>query len=260
MINDNLVINFHEHYYPNLIEDNEKMNIDISVLLPVGVEAALLSCQAAQKHPDKLVSFHWIDINNPVKEEMMKLERAVEFGGIKGLKFQPMDQHIYGNDKYLYPIYEMCEKLGLIVTWHSGVVCLGHKYELGLPMLTKYCNPIYLDEVAYAFPDLKICIAHLGGNYLYEALVLAEKHENIYVDTAFLGFFSKRFFPTTSPADLITHAVNVAGANKVLYGSEEVKPEDVMKAKITEHNKEKILGLNAARLLNISPNCKKGGG
>ncbi len=72
-----------------------------------------------------------------------------------------------------------------LLTFHIGIVKLDFKRQLGRPMLS---HPLPLDAVAFDFPELKICIAHMGGNYLYTALTLAEKHEHVYLDTAFLGF------------------------------------------------------------------------
>jgi predicted TIM-barrel fold metal-dependent hydrolase len=91
----------------------------------------------------------------------------------------------------------------------------------------------------------------VGGNYHYRALILAEKHEHVYLDTAFLPFFCRRLLPPISPEALIAHAARIAGAEKVLYGSEGLWPQAVLGADLTEHEKALILGENALRLLGI---------
>ncbi len=249
-----LVVNFHEHPSPAVDDRCRELGIDVAVLLPVGNDPAALARDMAQAAPDRYVAFHWVDVSRDVDAEARRLRRVVARWGVRGVKFQPMDQHLYPDDKRLYPIYEVCEELDLTVTFHAGTVYLGpYMHEMEVPMLAKYCDPIYLDEVAFDFPDLRICIAHLGGNHLFTALVLAEKHRNVYVDTAFLGHFAPRFFPPTTPSALIEHAVRVAGADKVLYGSEGVPPEAVFQSALTAEEQAKVLGLNACRLLGISP-------
>ncbi len=246
-----LIVNFHEHpgYYA---EENCRIyGIHKAVLLPVGNEMVGKAIEMAEKEPDKYIPFDWFDKDRPIEEELERIKNNINRHGIKGIKFQPMDQHIFPDDKRLYSLYELCQENGLVVTWHAGIVKLGFKYENGVPMLARYCDPLGFDQVAFDFPKLKICIAHLGGNYIYTALVLAEKHENIYLDTAFLTFFAPRFFPPVTVEDMIAHAVSVAGADKILYGCEGVTPEHVINSKISDTDKEKILGLNAVKLLGL---------
>ena len=237
------VINFHEHHMDE--------NADITVLLSVGKDALERNKKTHKQHPDKTIPFYFVNVNNDIEYELRQLKNDVKYWGIKGIKFQPMNQHILPNDPKLYPIYEYCEEAGLVVLWHAGVVNLPFLYELNMPMKVKYTDPIHVDDVAFDFPEMKIVIAHLGGNYMYTALVLASKHPNVYVDTSFLGYFAPRFFPPTTPAELITHAVNVAGENKVLYGGEGVTVQDVLDSRISDTAKEKVLGLNARRVLGV---------
>jgi len=248
---DYFVVNFHEHPAPDRAQRNEAMGIDVSVLLPVGTEAMELGVQLARRHPGRFVPFYWVDNTRDLSDEPRRLREAARDRGIRGVKFQPMDQHWRPDDRRIYPIYEVCAELGLVCTWHAGVVKLGFKYELGVPMLAAYVDPLPVDQVAFDFPELKVCIAHMGGNYHYEALILAEKHENVYLDTAFLTFFCPRFLPSVSPEMLIAHAARIAGAEKVLYGSEGLWPQAVLHADLSEEEKRLILGGNAERLLGL---------
>lgn len=245
------IVNFHEHPGEYAVENNARMGIDMAVLLSVGTDAVDRAVALSREHPGEFVPFYWVDNTRDLEDEPQRLRRAVEEWGVRGVKFQPMDQHWFADDRRIYPIYEVCAELGLVCTWHAGIVNLGFKYELGVPMLAKYVDPLPLDQVAFDFPELKLCIAHLGGNYHYQALILAEKHENIFLDTAFLPFFCRRMLPPISPETLIAHAARIAGAEKVLYGSEGLWPQAVLHADLNEAEKRLILGENALRLLGI---------
>jgi predicted TIM-barrel fold metal-dependent hydrolase len=227
------------------------MGIDMAGLLPVGTDAVERAVRMSRERPDEFIPFYWVDNTRDLGDEPRRLRQAVEEWGVRGVKFQPMDQHWFADDRRIYPVYEVCSELGLVCTWHAGMVNLGFKYELGVPMLARYVDPTPIDQVAFDFPDLKLCIAHMGGNYHYQALILAEKHENVYLDTAFLPFFCRRMLPPISPETLIAHAARIAGAQKVLYGSEGLWPQAVLGADLAEQEKGLILGGNALRLLGL---------
>src|SRR5437762_589873 len=49
-----------------------------------------------------------------------------------------------------------------------------------------YARAYLLDEVARAFPNLKMVVSHLGYPWVDEAIVLLGKHQNVYADVAAL--------------------------------------------------------------------------
>ena len=245
------IVNFHEHSTEVAKENNARMGIDMAVLLSVGTDAFACAAELSRQYPGEFVPFYWVDNTGDLAVEPERLRRVVAEQGVRGVKFQPMDQHWFPDDRRIYPIYEVCTELGLVCTWHAGMVTLGSRYELGVPMMARYVDPTPIDQVAFDFPDLKICVAHMGGNYHYEALILAEKHEHVYLDTAFLPFFCRRMMPAVTPEALISHAARVAGAEKVLYGSEGLWPQSVLQADLSDKEKDLILGGNALRLLGL---------
>jgi predicted TIM-barrel fold metal-dependent hydrolase len=253
MLGQTFVVNFHEHPGDRAAENNANMGIDMAVLLSVGTDAMRRAVEMAREKPSEFIPFYWVDPARNLNDEPQHLRRAVKEEKIRGIKFQPMDQHWFPDDRRLYPIYEVCAELGLVCTWHAGIVKLDFKYELGAPMLARYVDPLPIDRVAFDWPELKLCIAHMGGNYHYQALILAEKHENVYLDTAFLPFFCRRMLPPISPETMIAHAAHIAGAEKVLYGSEGLWPQAVLHTDLTDREKELILGGNALRLLGMRP-------
>lgn len=243
-----MIIDSHQHPYPSVPEVMKQHGIDISVLLPVGDEALSMLPQMVKNSPGKYVPFFWIHIDN-IEQSITDLEIAVEEWGCKGIKFQPLVQHCYVNERRLYPIYEKCLELGLTVLFHTGAVAFTQ--EFGIPHITKYAHPLHSDEVAFDFPEMNIILAHMGGNYFYEALIMAEKHDNIMLDTAYLPFFCKRMLPDVTPLQMIQRGVEILGPERILYAYEGLPPSVIQESELPEKSKQLILGLNAARLFDL---------
>jgi len=244
-----MIIDSHQHPGSRVPQLMEELGIDVSVLLPVGPEALRKVQRMAREAPDRYVPFFWIDVED-VERSVAELEAAVGEWHCRGVKFQLLLQHLHASDRRLYPVYEKCSELGLVVTFHTGAVAF--RQEFGIPHITKYAHPLPIDEVAFDFPDLRIILAHMGGNWHYEALIVAEKHENVFLDTAYLPFFCERMLPGVTPADLIRRAARILGPERVLYAYEGLPPSAIRELDIPEQARQQILGLNAAGLFGLS--------
>lgn len=108
------------------------------------------------------------------------------------------------NDKHYWPVYIKCSELGVPVC-----IQIGHTG----PLLPSECGrPIYLDEVALAFPDLTIIGCHLGQPWHDEMMTLAWKHPNVYVETSARG-------PKHWPASFVEFASGW-GRDKVIWATD----------------------------------------
>lgn len=105
-----------------------------------------------------------------------RLERLRALGPVAGAKFLPSYQHFWPNEERMYPLYARLEELRLPVTFHTGL----SRFR-GTRL--KYAQPLLLDDVAVAFPDLPILLAHAGrGVWYQEAALLATLHRNVYLE------------------------------------------------------------------------------
>jgi predicted TIM-barrel fold metal-dependent hydrolase len=101
--------------------------------------------------------------------------------GIKLIKIHPPHQLLYPNDylngvKELEVIYREAEANGIPIMVHTGTsIFPGARNKFG--------DPMYVDDVAVDFPDLKILVAH-GGRPLWmdTAFFLIRRHRNVYLD------------------------------------------------------------------------------
>ncbi|MGC9316852.1 MAG: amidohydrolase family protein [Armatimonadota bacterium] len=245
-----MIVNMHEHPGPHAEQHQAEEGIDVSVLLPVGDVNQPVAIEQAREHPDRFVAFIWPGYAEEWDHAAEVVARHSDEFGCRGVKFQPLLQHGYPDDERLYPMYEACVDRDLIVLWHCGIVDFDQ--EFGRPHLSRYGNSVPgVDRVAADFPELRLVIAHLGGNFIYEACVVAGKHENVWLDTAYLAWYAPRLFPPATPEAMIEHAARVAGPERVLYGYEGVSPEVVRRTELDDQAQAAILGGNAARLLDL---------
>lgn len=175
----------------------------------------------------------------PAKE----LERLVRDQGFRGLKLYPTYQHYYPNDAHIYPLYAKAQELGIPVSLHIGS-------SIFAGARIKYGDPIYMDDVAVDFPELALLMCHSGRPFWYDkAFALARLHENLYMEVA--GLPPQRLLDYFPELERLAH--------KVIYGSDwpgiptiRENIQAVKDLEISEDSKGKILGENAARLLNLT--------
>ena len=78
-------------------------------------------------------------------------------------------------------------------------------------MSSEVGRPIYLDRVALDFPELVIVGGHIGYPWTDEAIAVATKHVNVYIDTS--AYSVKRY-----PPELVAY-MSGHGKEKVLFGT-----------------------------------------
>lgn len=161
--------------------------------------------------------------------------------GFKGLKLYPTYNYFYPNDNFMYPLYAVAERLMIPVIFHTGTSIFANSR-------LKYGNPIYFDDVAVDFPNLKIIMAHGGrGPWYNEAFSLVRLHKNVYIDISGLP-----------PQKLLEYFPDMARfSHKFVFGTDwpavDVKKNvDIIRSlNIPQEAISKILGENAKRLLEL---------
>ena len=79
----------------------------------------------------------------------------------------------YINDPELWPFYEKCQELDIVLDIHTGMSWCP-------PQASKYANPMFLDDVCRDFPDLKIVAFHMGYPFCDQLNMVAMGHANLY--------------------------------------------------------------------------------
>ena len=206
-------------------------------------------CEAAKANSDMMIAFASID---PHKGKMGAREarRLVEEHGVKGFKFHPTVQGFLPYDRMAWPIYEVIAEYKLPAIFHSGHSGIGSGMRCGGGLRLQNSNPMLLEDVAIAFPDIQIVIAHPSWPWQDEALSLAMHKPNVWID---LSGWSPKYFPP----QLVQYA-NTQLRDRMLFGSDyplitpERWMEDFSDAGFKPEVQPGILKGNAMRLLGLS--------
>ena len=152
--------------------------------------------------PDRLIGVGSVDISRPA-QAVAEIRRCVEELGFKAIRVLPWLWDKPPTDPLFYPIYMACCELGV-----PFCTQIGHTGPL---MPSDVGRPIFLDRVALDFPELVIVGGHIGHPWTDEAVVVATKHENVYIDTS--AYTIQRY-----PAPLVEY-LKSHGRSKVLFGT-----------------------------------------
>ncbi len=208
---------------------------------PVNEYASML----LRMFPDKFIGFAGFDPNRG-EEAVADIEHAIKDLGYRGLKTVSPLLELDINDKAFYPCYAKAQELGVPITIHTGAS------SLVMGSRIKYAQPTMVDDVAFDFPDLKIICAHMGGHQYMDAYNMLVRHRNVYADLSFwpLNPLYKDMIPWRLLEDTVP--------DKILLGSDypcgqtpKEAVQTVRELPISEEFKQKILGGNAANLLNL---------
>ena len=204
--------------------------------------------EGVRRHPDVFLGFGIVDpwMGKVALEEIRRIKEL----GLHGIgEFNPARQHFYPNDTRFYPLWEEAQKLGLPILFHSGMAAAGAGTPGGMGFKLKYGQPIYLDDVAADFPELKIICAHPSWPWQEEALAIARHKLNFYID---ISGWAPKYFPQE-----LVHHMNSLLQDKVLFGSDwpaigvERWIEEFNQLNLRPEVRQKILLENAKKFFNL---------
>jgi hypothetical protein len=174
-----------------------------------------------------------------IKESLDEIDAANEAYGVKFCFAHPISYGIRPDDKKMYPLYTKCLQLGIPVEFQ-----VGHSAE-ALP--SEPGHPMYADEIAMDFPDLKIVLTHTGFPWIDEWISMIWRHNNVYGNIG-------AYYPSDLHPDIIKF-MNGRGQNKIMwatngFGLTRCKKEFI-ELPLKDEVKKKILRENALKVYNL---------
>lgn len=192
----------------------------------------------------RLIGVGSVDISKPM-EAVREIRRCVQELNFKAIRVLPWLWEVPPTDRRFYPVYTLCCDLGI-----PFCTQIGHTGPL---MPSEVGRPMYLDQVALDFPELVIVGGHIGYPWTDEAIAVATKHENVYIDTS--AYTVSRY-----PDTLVAYMKSVGG-HKVLFGSNYpmIRPAKALagleRLGLDDKTQQQFLAGNAQRVFKLDAPC-----
>ena len=174
---------------------------------------------AIARHPQRFVGFFMVD---PTRADAVAQAAAALESGLRTICLFPAMHHVPVHDERARALFDLAaSKPGTAVFVHCGVLSVGVRKKLGLPSAfdIRYGNPLDLHAVALRYPQVPIIIPHFGGGLFREALMVADLCPNVLFDTSSSNGWIK-YDPGLTLADVFRRALDVLGADRLLFGSD----------------------------------------
>jgi predicted TIM-barrel fold metal-dependent hydrolase len=188
--------------------------------------------ECARVYPERIIAFGQINPRPP--DAVDQLNALGDAGVFRGIKLHPTCHgYHFADHGLLDPIFATCRDLGIVVLVNA--------------LDDPFCAPLSIEEIARGFPEVPVIIAHMGTAWnTTEAILVAERTENLYLDTSSAELLSVR------------EAYKTIGPDRLLMGTDwpgsdfEIERLKMAKAISDPNHLRQVEGENFARLVGIS--------
>jgi hypothetical protein len=176
------VVDVHVHFdekKPNYMDDflrvSDRLNLTACMLTPFANRKVV--AEAAKQHPTKIIPFGFVDLDAADVIKQVEELHAMGYRGLGELEFVKKPY----NDPSYFPVYELANRYGWIVLFHTGIV-LREKFDEPEDVASGRMRPIHLEEIARRFPKITVLGAHCGNPEYEWAAEVARWNPNVFFD------------------------------------------------------------------------------
>jgi predicted TIM-barrel fold metal-dependent hydrolase len=270
-------IDVHVHLHPARLGEAihrhfaERGWVPVHSFDPEAVQATLVAhgverfCCMSYAHREGIAR----SINKWMAETALRLPGAVPFGtvhpddpdylsvvdealgdlGLAGLKIHCSVQRVAPDAVRLFPVYERVMASGKVMTLHAGT----------MPYRDLHTGVDRVRPVLERFPELRLCVAHLGTHDQAAFLALTERYPNLYLDTTMALAPEARAYTGATPEAVTTDDL-LRHQDRILFGSDfpllpypyEAERRWAIDRKLPDEVQRKIFHDNARRWLGLT--------
>lgn len=222
-----------------------------------------------ERAPERLIPLGGVDPRDP--QALEQIEYQVTELGMRGFKWYTAEwrgesRGWKANDPMVFPLYERCIELG-VRNMHF------HKGPAVEPLALERFDVRDIDEPSTLFPELNFIVDHCGLPRLDDFCWLSARSPNVYASLAVaLAFIHNR---PRHFANTMANLLFWLGPDRIIYGTDfpiwyphwqlddllalelPADLEDEYGVTFDRETKEKVVGLNIARLYDIDIPAKK---
>jgi predicted TIM-barrel fold metal-dependent hydrolase len=235
------------HTIPNLLDEMDATRVQSALILPIafglpfgdGLTERWIEAIERSGDGGRLLAGASVHPRDPERSENLRRYAAL---GARAVKLHPTMQRFYPDEPDAMATYAECARLGLPVVFHGGRAGIEPGYMHPFAVIRHY-------EGAFRrFPELPFVLGHAGARDVAEAIELAARYPNVWLDIHGQG--------VTVLAELIERV----GSDRLLFGTDWPfyhLAASLAKVLIVTDGRpdvrDAILHANAARLLALGP-------
>ena len=218
--------------------------------------------KAIQDYPDIFIGYGQVAPDDP--NAVREIEKFYQAGFV-GMKFHSPEKN-WGDPKY-FQLYRMCENLGLVMLFHTGVTGRFQITEKPAKSSMMSMRPGYLDLLARAFPRAVIQGAHFGNPWYEEAAEACRWNPNLYFDITGSSLIKLIIIDELARFKKILWWKDLAGPmhafEHIVFGTDsrpQGLPDNIERFQkfldaneVPEAIRDNMWGLTMARILDIDP-------
>lgn len=230
------------HTLPNLTREMAELGIATSVLLPIDFpfwsDNARTWLRLTRGHRE-IVCFGSV---HPYARRVRETLDELAVMGARGVKVHPSVQMVGPDDDRAMNLYRLCGERGMVVFFHCGPVGIDTRLGRRLSQVARY------ERAAAECPATRFVFGHSGALQMPEAIALAQRYPNVYLEVASQGVTAVRRLVDEAPPGRLMFGTDwpfyhqAAGLAKVLLATE---GDDAMRADVLHRNARRLLGLAA---------------
>lgn len=145
----------------------------------------------------------------PGEDNSAEILKHALASGLKGVKLHAHVQCFDMNGRDMDVIYEVCASENKPLVIHAGREPKSPAYKCDPHIL---CSAEKLESVIRNFPNLRVCVPHLGADEFLAYKNLIENYENLWLDTTMV---LAEYLPIPNPVQL-----DEMRPDRILYGSD----------------------------------------